>query len=59
MADGTIFDFFFNLSTHCRPVKCCFSSLLTLYNSEVCSMTCLTASIVGLMDGGITILMPR
>ena len=59
IADDTIFDFFFSLSTHSMPVKRFSRSLPTLYNSDVCSMTCMTASIVGLMDGGITILMPR
>ena len=39
MADGTILDFFFNLSTHSRPVKRFSCSLLTLYSSEVCSMS--------------------
>ena len=38
MADGTILDFFFHLSTHSRLVKRFSCSLLTLYNSEVCSM---------------------
>ena len=38
MADGTILDFFFNLSTHSQPVKRFSCGFLTLYNSEVCSM---------------------
>ena len=38
MADGTNLDFFFNLSTHSRPVKRFSCSLLTLNSSEVCSM---------------------
>ena len=51
MADSTNFDFFFNLSTHSRPVKRFFP--LCLHFTIPRCVPCMIASIAGLMDRGL------